>query len=424
MVNTRLEPNALILLPFATLLLSLALAPLILSRHWERHYHKLCLGLAAVTASYYIFALHAGGRVVHAAGEYTSFMVVVGSFFVVAGGIHIRLRGHGTPISNTLFLLVGTLLGNLIGTTGASMLLIRPWIEMNRDHIRASHIVFFIFTVCNMGGALLPVGPPLFLGYIKGVPFWWAVQRCWAPWAVTLAAILIVFWAIDTWQFKKGYQTGAHPWVPTLQWHCLGAPNFAFMFVLLVALITAPAGWRELIMASAAAVALIITPRRIYTANEFTFKPIREVGWIFLGIFGTIIPVFDFVEQFAVHFGIRSGLQLYWATGLLSGFLDNAPTYLVFLAGVFGLHGLSIENPAQVAEFATIHDHYLIAISLGATCFGALTYIGNGPNLFIRSISEHANVKTPSFLGYVVRFALPVLIPIFALVSLLFLRVR
>lgn len=172
MTNPHAEPSPLIMLPFAALLFSIALAPLILRHHWERHYHKVCLGLAAITSFYYIFALNSGTRVLNAGLEYVSFMVAVGAFFVVAGGIHLRVRGHGRPAVNTLFLLGGALLGNIIGTTGASMLLIRPWITMNRNHFTGTHIAFFIFTVSNIGGALLPVGPPLFLGYLKGVPFW------------------------------------------------------------------------------------------------------------------------------------------------------------------------------------------------------------------------------------------------------------
>src|SRR5207237_5958628 len=197
MPNIPIDPNPLIMLPFAALLLSIALAPLIFHHHWERHYHKLCLGLAAITSSYYIFAHHSGIRVLHATLEYVSFLVVAGSFFVVAGGIHLRLGRQGSPPVNTLFLLGGALLGNIIGTTGASMLLIRPWIAMNRNRFGGIHTTFFIFTVSNIGGALLPVGPPLFLGYLKGVPFWWTLQNCWLQWLLTVAIVLDVFFVLD-----------------------------------------------------------------------------------------------------------------------------------------------------------------------------------------------------------------------------------
>ncbi len=422
MTNIRVEPNPLIMLPFAALLLSIALAPLILRHHWERHYHKLCLGLAALTSSYYVFALHSGTRVLHATLEYVSFIVVVGSSFVVAGGIHLRVRGQGRPALNTLFLLGGALLGNIIGTTGASMLLIRPWIAMNRNDFGGIHTAFFIFTVSNIGGALLPIGPPLFLGYLKGVPFWWALQRCWLPWSVTLAAVLIIFCVLDSLHFRKRHPSdeGANESAPGETWHCDGATNFIFMLVILAALIAAPAGWREVIMVSIAVAAYLFTPRQIHRANDFTFAPIKEVAWIFLGIFGTMIPVLDYMEMHAVQLGVRSDLQFYWGTGALSALLDNAPTYLTFLAGALGLHGLSMDNPAQMSQFISRHDHHLVAISLGATCFGALTYIGNGPNLLVKAIAEHAKIETPSFFGYAFKFAIPVLAPIFVLVSILF----
>lgn len=419
----RPEPSSLILLPFPVLLLAIALAPIVLRHHWEIHYHKLCAGLAAITCSYYVFALHSGSRVLHAGFEYLSFMIVVGAFFVVAGGIHLRVRGHGRPIMNTAFLLGGALLGNLIGTTGASMLLIRPWIAMNRRHFAGLHLVFFIFIVSNIGGALLPVGPPLFLGYLKGVPFWWALQRCWLPWGVTLGAVLVLFFVLDTRHARARVRIGNEaPGSSAGRWHCDGAINFLFLLALLTALMTAPAGWRELIMTAIAFAAYFVTPRQIHRANEFSFVPVKEVAWIFLGIFGTMIPVLDYMEIHAADLGLRSDLQFYWGTGVLSALLDNAPTYLTFLAGALGLHGLSMENAHDMSAFIAAHDHQLVAVSLGATCFGALSYIGNGPNLLVKAIAEHANVKTPSFFGYVFRFALPVLVPIFVLISILFFR--
>jgi Na+/H+ antiporter NhaD/arsenite permease-like protein len=419
----RPEPSSLILLPFPVLLLAIALAPIVLRHHWEIHYHKLCAGLAAITCSYYVFALHSGTRVVHAGFEYLSFMIVVGAFFVVAGGIHLRVRGHGRPIMNTVFLLGGALLGNLIGTTGASMLLIRPWIAMNRSHFAGLHLVFFIFIVSNIGGALLPVGPPLFLGYLKGVPFWWALQRCWLPWSVTLGAVLVLFFVLDTRHARARVRIGNEaPDSSAGSWHCDGAINFLFLLALLATLMAAPAGWRELSMTAIAFAAYFVTPRQIHRANEFSFVPVKEVAWIFLGIFGTMIPVLDYMEIHAADLGLRSDLQFYWGAGVLSALLDNAPTYLTFLAGALGLHGLSMENAPDMSAFIAAHDHHLVAVSLGATCFGALSYIGNGPNLLVKAIAEHANVKTPSFFGYVFRFALPVLVPIFVLISILFFR--
>jgi Na+/H+ antiporter NhaD/arsenite permease-like protein len=185
------EPHPLSIVPFAVLLLTIALAPALLREHWHRHYAKICAGFATITIAYYIFVLHAPARILHAGWEYAGFIIVVGAFFVVAAGIHLQLRGRATPALNTLFLLAGALLGNLFGTVGASMLLIRPWIALNRDRFAQFHLAFFIFVVSNIGGVLLPIGPPLLLGYLKGVPFWWVAQRCWLPWSLILGAVLI-----------------------------------------------------------------------------------------------------------------------------------------------------------------------------------------------------------------------------------------
>src|ERR1700682_4439662 len=191
------EPNWLIMLPFGILLLAIALGPLIAQRHWERHYHILCIVLAGVVCLYHWFVVNQATRVAHAGIDYATFMVVVGSFFVVSGGIHLHAKAPSSPARNTLFLLFGAVLANLIGTIGASMLLIRPWITMNRGRIAPMHVAFFIFLVSNIGGTLLPVGPPLFLGFLKGVPFWWTLQHCWREWLLTVGMVLLVFFVLD-----------------------------------------------------------------------------------------------------------------------------------------------------------------------------------------------------------------------------------
>ena len=191
---------------------------------------------------------------------------------------------------------------------------------------------------------------------------------------------------------------------------------------MLACLIIAPAGWRELLIAAVATTAYWLGPPEVRRRNEFSFAPLKEIAWIFLGIFGTMIPVLDYVERHAGNLGLRSDFQFYWTTGALSAVLDNAPAYLTFFAGALGLQGLRIEDARQVAVFIAQHDHSLIAISLGATFFGALTYIGNGPNLLVKAIADHAGVPTPGFFGYIFKFALPILLPIFALVSFLFFR--
>jgi Na+/H+ antiporter NhaD/arsenite permease-like protein len=407
------------MLPFAALLLAITLAPVLAREQWHRHSAKTCAGFAAITVAYYIFGLHSPWRAVQAGGEYASFIVVVGGFFVVAAGIHLQVRGHATPARNTLFLFLGALLANVLGTVAASLLLIRPWITLNRPRVAPFHIAFFIFVVSNIGGVLLPIGPPLLLGYLKGVPFWWVAQRCWLPSIITLVAVLLVFYVFDRINFRRA---GREALPASEKWRCSGSLNFLVMGAGLGCLIILPPGWRELFIVMIAGASYWFTPAEIRQRNEFSFAPLKEIAWIFLGIFGTMMPVLDYMERHAATLGLRSDAQFYWTTGALSAVLDNAPAYLTFLAAGFGLHGLSVDRPADIADFIARHDHSLIAISLGATCFGALTYIGNSPNLLVKAMADHAGAKPPGFFGFIFKFALPILLPILALVSFLFFR--
>jgi Na+/H+ antiporter NhaD/arsenite permease-like protein len=407
-----------IMLPFAVLLLAIALGPLIAQHHWERHYHKLCIALAGIVCLYYLFVLNQTARVIHAGIDYATFMIVVGSFFVVSGGIHLRAKAPSSPIRNTLFLFFGAVLANLIGTIGASMLLIRPWIAMNRGRIAPMHIAFFIFLVSNIGGALLPTGPPLILGFLKGVPFDWTLRHCWRQWLMTVGIVLLVFVVLDLINLRSNKKT-MHE-AELTSWRCDGAHNFIFLFVILAVLIAVPAGWRELLVMVIALGSYLGTPQRIRDANNFTFAPLGEIGWLFLGIFGAMIPVLEFMEGTARSLGLDSELAFFWATGLLSALLDNAPTYLAFFAAALGFYGSDTNDVSHVARFLAQNGRELIAISLGATFFGALTYIGNAPNLLVKTIAEHARVPTPNFIGYIWKFALPILLPVFALLSILF----
>ena len=420
--NAVVDPSPLFLLPFAGLLLAIALLPVFLKNHWERHYHKISTGLGAITVCYYIFGLKAGNEMLHVAGDYLSFMAVVGSLFVISGGIHIRVKSEAKPCVNTLFLLAGALLGNVIGTTGASMLLIRPWLRMNKYRFTGHHLAFFIFLVSNIGGGLVPLGPPLFMGYLKGVPFWWGLQHCWQGWCVTSACVLLVFYCMDLRNFLKAPREVREMETMPGKWQADGLHNILLMAVVLVAVVALSPGIRELVMTAAAAASYFTTARAVHDANEFTFAPVKETAWIFAGIFATMAPALDYMVLHAGSLGLRSDMQFYWFSGGLSGVLDNAPTYLTFLAAAFGLEHLNVDNANHMREFIAHHGHYLAAISLGSTCFGAMTYIGNGPNLMVKSIAGHAKVKTPSFFGYVTGYSLPILIPIFILVGWLFFR--
>ncbi|HSH92664.1 MAG TPA: sodium:proton antiporter, partial [Roseimicrobium sp.] len=248
-----IQPNPLMILPFGLLLALIALAPLFFSGWWGNHYPKVAIGLALVTLSYYIFGLNALPQVLHVGHEYLSFIALIGALFVVSGGIHINVKGEATPSTNVLFLLFGALLANLLGTTGASMLLIRPWIRMNKYRVTAHHVVFFIFIVSNVGGCLTPIGdPPLFLGYLKGIPFWWVAEHCWPIWAVGLAVLLVMFYVVDRINFLKAPKAVRVKETANEQWRFDGTSNVFFLLVILGAVfINNPPFLREAIMIGA-----------------------------------------------------------------------------------------------------------------------------------------------------------------------------
>ncbi|MFN0060529.1 MAG: sodium:proton antiporter [Planctomycetota bacterium] len=413
------DPHPAMILPFALLLAAIALMPFLAARWWHHHYPKVALALGAVTVAYYLFGLHNSTRMLHVAHEYVSFIALIGSLFVVAGGIHIDVSGAARPRANCAFLFFGAVLANIIGTTGASMLLIRPWIRLNKGRVGAFHIVFFIFIVSNAGGALTPIGdPPLFLGYLRGVPFWWVLANCWEAWAIVVGALIGVFYCFDRRSFRRATSSETAQAAP---WRIEGWRNVAFLAVILIAVfLREPVGLSEALMLGAALGSWFLTPRRIHESNDFNFQPLREVAWLFVGIFATMVPALDYLERNASVLGIDSDLKFFWLTGLLSGVLDNAPTYLTFLAAAMGRVQMSLSDRSQVADFALQHDHELIAISLGAVFFGAITYIGNGPNFMVKAIAEHAKVPTPGFFAYLLKFAVPVLLPILGVIALLF----
>jgi Na+/H+ antiporter NhaD/arsenite permease-like protein len=393
-------------------------APLVAPKWWRRNGAKLSLTLGAVTALYYLFVLREPTRIAHSFYEYASFIVLIGSLFTVTGGIHIKVQGEAKPWVNCLFLFCGAILSNLLGTTGASMLLIRPWIRINRYRITGFHVVFFIAIVSNVGGCLTPIGdPPLFLGYLKGVPFWWTAQHCWPAWLLTVGILLAFFYVMDQGNFLKAPLAIRKKETQHEKWEITGLRNLIWLGLIVCAVfLQHPAGLREAVMVAAAVASYSLTPQPIRDANHFNFEPIREVAWIFAGIFATMMPALDYIQAHGSDLGIASAVTLYWLTGGLSSVLDNAPTYLTFLAAAMGRHGLSLHNPADVATFAATYETELLAISLGAVFFGAMTYIGNGPNFMVRSICEHAKVNAPGFVTYVVCFALPLFIPAFVLV--------
>ena len=410
-------------IPFVALLVSIAILPMVKKHWWEKNYPLVSFGLGALVVFYYIFILKNSESLIHTGYEYFSFISLIGSLFVVAGGIHINVKGEATPLVNSLFLLIGGVLANLLGTTGASMVMIRPWIRMNKYRLTAFHIIFFIFIVSNIGGALTPIGdPPLFLGYLKGVPFFWVLKNVWPAWLLTMGILLVLFFVLDSRNYKKAPEEVRRKETAHEEWKFLGVHNVLFLLVILGAVfVNHPPFLREGLMILAAVLSYKTTSKNIHESNHFNFEPIKEVAILFIGIFATMIPALEWLERHADQIGIHTPGQFFWSSGILSSVLDNAPTYLNFLSAAIGL--FASEHPDN-AVLALLTDHaiYIKAISVGAVFFGAVTYIGNGPNFLVKSIAEQMKVKTPSFFGYVIRYSLPILIPIFGLVWFLFFR--
>lgn len=409
------------ILPFALLLAAIAIAPLLAADGWSRHYPKISFGLGAITLAYYLFVLRDTARVLHVAHDYVSFIALVGSLFVISGGIHITVKGEATPLANVIFLLVGAVIANVLGTTGAAMLLIRPWIRMNQYRVTAHHIAFFIFIVANAGGCLTPIGdPPLFLGYLQGVPFWWVAKNCWPIWATGVGVLLAIFYVVDKINFLRAPRVMREKETAQETWRFDGRFNLLFLAVVLGAVfVSRPVFLREILMVAAAAASYFTTKKSVHTTNEFNFHPIQEVAVLFAGIFATMMPALDWLNANARELlGSNPAPEtFYWSAGGLSSVLDNAPTYLGFLSALSGVTGT--ENIHEL--LAQNHEH-ILAISISAVFFGAATYIGNGPNFMVKAIADRKKIRPPTFFGFIFKFALPFLLPVLILVWLLFFR--
>jgi Na+/H+ antiporter NhaD/arsenite permease-like protein len=401
--------------PFALMLLSIAVLPLAAPHFWESNRRKLLVA-AALGAPVLVLYLRASPEaLVGTAHEYVSFIVLLGGLFVISGGVFMEGDLQATPRTNALFLGLGALLASFIGTTGASMLLIRPLLQTNRERKRVAHtIVFFIFLVSNIGGCLTPLGdPPLFLGYLEGVPFLWTF-RLFVPWLFTVALVLAVYVVWDRREHaREAPEDLRRDFYEVRPLRVAGKANLVLLGGVLLAVAFLHEPWRELAIVGLSLVSLATTDRELRRANHFNFGPILEVAALFAGIFVTMLPALDILHARGAELGVRTPWQFFWATGTLSSFLDNAPTYLTFLALAQGL-GL----PPQVVG---IPQTILVAISLGAVFMGANTYIGNGPNFMVRSIAEQRGVKMPSFGGYML-YSGAVLVPVFVVVTLVFFR--
>ena len=401
------------IVPFGAMLLAIAVLPLWTPHWWERNRNKLLVSGALGLPVLVLYLFRKPGALLHMGEDYVSFIVLLAGLFVISGGVLLRGDLTATPLVNSAFLAVGAMLASAVGTTGASMLLIRPLLQTNRERTRRRHtVVFFIFLVSNVGGMLTPLGdPPLFLGYLEGVPFTWTL-RLWPQWLVLTGALLLIYFVWDSIAYAREPLAALRRDRAQIEpLRLRGAANAIWLagVILAVAFLRAPL--RESVIVLLAAVSLWRTPAPVRRANGFTWYPIIEVAALFLGIFLTMIPALELLRLRGGELGVRTPAQFFWAAGALSSFLDNAPTYLAFLALGQGL-GLA---PEVVGVPGTI----LAAISVGSVAMGANTYIGNAPNFMVKSIADEAGVKMPSFFGYML-YSGAVLIPLFGLVTLLF----
>ena len=431
--------------PFVGILLSIAIWPLAGADFWHHHFGKIAAGWALAFLLPFALVFGAGtalAGLVHALlAEYIPFILLLTALFAVSGGIYIRGNLHGTPLLNTGILLVGGVLASFMGTTGASMLLIRPIIRANDNRPSCAHVViFFIFIVSNVGGSLTPLGdPPLFLGFLKGVTFFWTVGHILPDTAFLMVTLLVLFYALDSYLYKKQGVTRPDPTPDTPSFGFDGAINFVLLGVV-VSLVLMSGIWkpgvefdvlgtpvglpglvRDIGLIIVTLVSLAVTPKSVHKSNQFGWAPMQEVAKLFAGIFLTIIPViamlqagvngpFGAVVRAVTNAdGTPNPAMYFWATGLLSSFLDNAPTYLVFF-NTAGGDATQLMGPLAST---------LAAISAGSVFMGANTYIGNAPNLMVKAIAEDRGVKMPSFFGYMA-WSFGILVPLFVVVTFLF----
>ncbi len=413
MEHPAFVPPPLWVVPFASVLLGIAVLPLVAAHFWESNLRKLLFSVALGAPVFGLYLQHHPAALVHAGTDYVSFIVLLGSLFVISGGVLLDGDLPATPRTNTLFLALGSLLASFVGTTGASMLLIRPLLRTNSERKHVTHTaIFFIFLVSNIGGCLTPLGdPPLFLGYLQGVPFTWTLRL--APaWAFTTVLILGVYYVWDRRAYSREAATDRlEDRLVVRPLRVVGTENLVLLLGIVLAAAFLSAPLREGAMVGLALLSMLRTDPELRKANHFSFHPIVEVAVVFAGIFVTMLPALDLLRARGAELGVSEPWQFFWATGVLSSFLDNAPTYLTFLALAQG-QGL----PAEVVG---VSHRILVAISLGAVFMGANTYIGNGPNFMVRSIAESRGVKMPSFGGYML-FSSVVLLPVFVVVTLVF----
>jgi Na+/H+ antiporter NhaD/arsenite permease-like protein len=434
-------------IPFACMLLSIALMPLMLPSFWHHHYGKVSGFWAASLGIPFLIkfrevALHEILHIILA--DYVPFIILLWSLYTVSGGILLRGTLRGTPGVNSIMLVIGTVLASWMGTTGAAMLLIRPFLRANTyRRNRSFMVVFFIFLVANVGGALTPLGdPPLFLGFLHGVDFFWTLKIL--PQMLTVCLVLLtIYFGLDTYYYRKEDASNRAPKGEKEPLKLEGTHNFLLLACIVGSvLMSGTVNWGEVstlgihravqdwvrdgLLVSIGIVSLVTTRTQVREDNAFTWAPIIEVALLFIGIFVTMLPCLLILKAgpkgeaaFLVN-AVTRPAHYFWAAGALSSFLDNAPTYLTFFSTALGSFYPGLPESQSVAHLMTDHPVYLAAISAGAVFFGACSYIGNAPNFMVRSIAEEAGTKMPSFFGYILKYALVFLIPSFIGVTLIF----
>jgi Na+/H+ antiporter NhaD/arsenite permease-like protein len=435
--------------PFIGMLLSIALGPVLAPHFWERHFGKIALAWAMVVALPMIFAYRelAIHELLHILlVDYIPFIILLAALFTVGGGILVRTTLKGTTLVNAAFLTIGSLLASWMGTTGAAMLLIRPFLRVNKHRkYRAFMVVFFIFMVANIGGALTPLGdPPLFLGFLHGVPFFWTLHL-FVPMLIVLIALLFLYIAFDLYYLRKEQKENMSVPIATpddKKIEILGSYNFLLLAAIIAVILFSGKVQmstvsilgihvalqdiiRNVLLCIILIISWLITPQSLRKENEYSWDPILEVGYLFFGIFVTMAPVLAILkagEAGALGFitsAVNKPADYFWITGILSSFLDNAPTYLTFLSASLGQFYPGVAEPLAISYLIAENPLYLMAVSTGAIFFGAVTYIGNAPNFMVRCIAEKAGVRMPSFFGYMV-YSFCILFPLFGLITLLY----
>ncbi|MCA9521673.1 MAG: sodium:proton antiporter [Myxococcales bacterium] len=428
-------------IPFLLLLLGIALIPLINGHFWESNLNKgLVAGLCSAPILINLLIVNPNPHaLLHAGEEFIAFIVLLWSLFTISGGIVLRGNIPATPLTNTIFLAIGAVIANIFGTTGAAMLLIRPVLKTNRERRHKKHtVIFFIFLVANVGGCLTPLGdPPLFLGFLRGVPFEWTL-KLWPMWLVKTALVLTIYYVWDTFAHKKeSMKNVARDEKDVVPLRLEGSINFLFIAGVVLAIIfgknlkalihgsgaTNYFPYGELVMIAMGLLSMRFTSKKLRKDNDFNFHAIIEVAVLFAGIFIVMIPALDLLRAKGGSLGIKEPWQFFWATGLLSSFLDNAPTYLTFVSLGQGVTQVG----DNILALAT-HPHHMVilkAISVGAVFMGANTYIGNAPNFMVKAIAETApgesRVTMPSFFGYMA-YSFGILVPLDIIITLLFFR--